>query len=528
MKTQITTLILICISIITYSQSSTFNEKIMAPDGSFNDRFGWAVDVQGDILVGGDIFDGTVSEPNTGAAYVFRKNSSGNFIFEQKLKAPFLESYDNYASEVEINGDFIAVGAPRYKYNDSANGFPTVESAGAVFLYKYNSAINQWELVNQIFAPTRQLNHLFGFRVYLTNNQIFISEIEHRYTNVNALRSGKIHVYNYDNNGNVTYNQGIDNPEPSSNDFFGSEISLFGNTLAIGARGEKEDANGNNTLNFAGAVYVFESNNMGQFILQQKIVPSTRFAYADFGDGLDIDDSTLVVGASSETRVQPGTSNTADCGIVYIFKKVNNTWSQTEIVEPPNVEFNAGYGASINLIENTALISYKGGRVPYNGSTIASGLVEELNIDSNGNIDNRYVIPPPFPDSTNEFGYITSWDGNQLAVGAYADRGDINGSIIPEGSPGAVYIYNLSNSLSTTSSTFHNIRILNPVENTINIYGLENDGTYRLFDLQGKTIAEGKLTHVDPHIDIFNLAKGIYLLNIKVESSVQNFKVLKK
>ena len=180
------------------------------------------------------------------------------------------------------------------------------------------------------------------------------------------------------------------------------------------------------------------------------------------------------------------------------------------------------------MIENTALISYKGGRVPYNGSTIASGLVEELNIDSNGNIDNRYVIPPPFPDSTNEFGYITSWDGNQLAVGAYADRGDINGSIIPEGSPGAVYIYNLSNSLSTTSSTFHNIRILNPVENTINIYGLENDGTYRLFDLQGKTIAEGKLTHVDPHIDIFNLAKGIYLLNIKVESSVQNFKVLKK
>ncbi len=526
MKTQLFVITFTIISIFSFSQNLIFKEKLLAPDGELNDRFGWAVDVQGDVLVGGDIFDNTDPLLSTGAAYIFRKDSNGNFNFEQKLKAPFLSASDNYAREVKINGDFIAIGATRYKFANSSNGFPIVDSAGAVFLYKHNPSTNLWDLVNQIFAPTRVSNRLFGQRIIITNTQLFITEIEHRYTSFNASRAGKIHVYDYDSNGNVTYNQGIDNPEPTTNDFFGAEIALSGNTLAAGTYGERLDENGTNPLNSAGAVYVFEKDGTGIYNFQQKIVPNTRVMFSSFGGGLDLNNDTLVVGAVNENRVQPGTTNTADCGIAYVFKKNGTTWSQTTFIEPPSIEFNAEYGSSINLDGNTVFISYEGGKVTFNSTTGLSGLVDQITLDNTGQVTDRFVIAPPFPDSTSEFGYMTSWDGNQLAVGAYADSGDIDGNSLNE-SPGAVYVYNFDTNLSTNAFSSAALKISNPVEEKITVFSLKKDSNYHIYDLNGQLIMQGKLALSNPTIDISWVTNGVYILSINIGDSYQNFKIIK-
>ena len=520
MKTQLFLNIFILISIFSFSQNPTFQEKIITPGTELSSAFGVSVDVQGDVLVGSDTSDPNGSVAGTGAAFVYRKDGNGNFSFEQKLKAPLLDAGDSYGIDVEINGNFIAVGAFRYKFSETANGFPTVNRAGAVFLYKYNTNTNAWDLVNQIYAPTRVLNHEFGWRIILTDTQLFVSE---RFTS----NAGKVHVYDYDSNGNVTYNQGIDNPEPNSSDLFGWEISLSGNTLAIGANGEEFDQNGNNELNNAGAVYVFERNGSGLFNLQQKIVPNTRVTSANFGGGLDLNNNNLVVGAINETRIQPGTTNTLSCGIAYVFKYNGATWSQTALIEPPTVENNADFGSSINLDNNTVLISYEGGRVPFNGSSRTSGLVEQITLDNSGQVSNRFTIAPPFPDSTGEFGYITSWDGNQLAVGAFADRGDINGNILNE-SPGAVYVYNLDANLATDTFSSTTLKINNPVKDKLTIINLKKNANYNIYDINGKSIQTGKISISNSNIDTSWIAKGFYVLNIDSDDRHQNFKIIKE
>lgn len=529
MKVQLLFNILILISFFSFSQNATFQEKIITPGPELSSAFGLSVDIQGDLLVGGDTIDPNGAVPGTGAAFIYRKNDNGDFIFEQKLKAPFLDannSSDSYGIDVDIYGDFIAVSAFRYRFADTSNGFPTVNKAGAVFLYKYDSSTSQWDLVNQIFAPTRLLNHEFGWRIILTDTQLFVSEWFYRNTTVNASRTGKIHIYDYDSNGNVTYNQGIDNPEPNSDDFFGSEIALSGNTIAIGTNGEEFDPNANNQLNNAGAVYVFEKDASGLFNFQQKVVPNTRAAFANFGDGLDLNDDTMVIGAVNETRLQPNTTNTLSCGIAYVFKFNGTTWSQTALIEPPTVEDNADFGSSINLDGNTALVSYEGGRVPYNGSTRSSGLVEQITLDNSGQVSNRFTIAPPFPDSTSEFGFISSWDGNQLAIGAYTDRGDINGNSLNE-SPGAVYVYNLDTNLSTDTFSSSALKISNPVKDNLSIFNLVENVDYNIYDIHGKLVQVGKITKTNSTLDTSWMAQGVYILKISNANRLQNFKIIK-
>ncbi|WP_026754121.1 T9SS type A sorting domain-containing protein [Sediminibacter sp. Hel_I_10] len=516
--------------VLSFSQNVTFSEKILTPGEEFSSVFGVSVDIQESVLVGSDPSDLNGAVPSTGAAYIYRKNNNGNFEFEQKLKAPLLEAGDVYGTDVAINGDFIAVGSSRYEFANTTSGLPIVNKAGAVFLYKYNTNTSQWDLVNQIFAPTRLLFHEFGWRLLITDTQLFISEIYYKNTSVNALRTGKVHIYDYDNDGNVTYNQGVDNPEPTSHDFFGSEIALSGNTLAVGARGEQLDENGTNQLTNAGAVYIFEKDDLGFYNLQQKILPNPRVAFANFGEGLDIYNNTLAVGAVGEVSMVPGTSDVADCGVAYIFKKIGSTWSQTASIIPPTVEFNANYGSSINLKDNIVFIGYEGGRVPYNGSTRNSGLVEQITLDNSGQVTNKFTIAPPFPDTTNEFGYITSWDGNQLAVGVYADRGDIDGNLILSGtvSPGAIYVYDTNATLSTNAFSSVKLKVTNPVKEEITVFNLKEKANYTLYDLYGKLILQGNIITSNPSIDLSLITNGIYLLSIHSKNSPQDFKIIKK
>ncbi|PWH86450.1 CotH kinase family protein [Brumimicrobium oceani] len=65
----------------------------------------------------------------------------------------------------------------------------------------------------------------------------------------------------------------------------------------------------------------------------------------------------------------------------------------------------------------------------------------------------------------------------------------------------------------------------NPFSEFINIYAESYEGEYKLVDMKGSIVSEGKLTST--HIDLSHLKSGVYFLNIIYESEIIRRKLLK-
>ena len=96
---------------------------------------------------------------------------------------------------------------------------------------------------------------------------------------------------------------------------FGSSVVLAGPWLAVGAPGEGSDPAG------GGAVHVYEQQANGQFVLRQRLVPSTASELGYFGWSLAIDGPMLVIGAPYAS---------AGAGQVWVSMPDGSTWSAPE------------------------------------------------------------------------------------------------------------------------------------------------------------------------------------------------------
>jgi hypothetical protein len=67
----------------------------------------------------------------------------------------------------------------------------------------------------------------------------------------------------------------------------------------------------------------------------------------------------------------------------------------------------------------------------------------------------------------------------------------------------------------------------NPTSSHIQVHRLNQNGSFELFDLQGRKILDGRLMPDERSIDISNFKNGIYLLKISSDGYSQSIKVLK-
>jgi hypothetical protein len=98
--------------------------QILAPDGLPMDNFGWAMAVSGDSLIVSSIGDDIRASNEQGSAYVF-VNNAGSWTFQQKLVASDGSFEDIFGMSVDIDGDRAIIGAHR----DDLDGAPECGSA---------------------------------------------------------------------------------------------------------------------------------------------------------------------------------------------------------------------------------------------------------------------------------------------------------------------------------------------------------------------------------------------------------------
>jgi hypothetical protein len=160
--------------------------KLVASDGDVNDWFGRALSVTGDMIVvgaNGDDDKGSVS----GSAYVFEKNSTGQYEQMGKLVASDGAAGDFFGIAVAATGSMLVVGARTS--NDDNKG----SDSGSVYLFEKNST-GQFEQVSKLMASDGAANDNFGSHVAVTDGIIVVGSIG---DDVKGVDSGSAYVFEY-------------------------------------------------------------------------------------------------------------------------------------------------------------------------------------------------------------------------------------------------------------------------------------------------------------------------------------------
>lgn len=242
---------------------------------------------------------------------------------------------------------------------------------------------------------------------------------------------------------------------PGWDHHFGDSVAIFNDTIVVGAPSENNGArgvNGNQEDSYiyhAGAVYVFSRAGATwtqQAYLKASNTDGPRGGEVQnraqlFGGAVAISGNTILVGASGEFSVA------TNSGAVYVFVRMQNSWSQQAMLKSPNPQPNRFFGGAVALSGNTAVISERG----------------EVHVFQRTN--NQWAFranltnpDPSIGDNQDSFGSSVAISGDQILVGDFKKEssatgldGDRNNNSAP--GAGAAYLYHW-NGTNWTLSTY--------------------------------------------------------------------------
>jgi hypothetical protein len=327
-------------------------------------------------------------------------------------------------------------------------------------------------------------------------------------------------VYVYRKNGSAWQKEAyIKASNANANDGFGMHVALSsdGNTLAVGASGEASNAMGvngdqtGNTAPYSGAAYVFKRSN-STWTQHAYIKASNTEAYDNFGVMLALsgDGNTLAVSAinedSSATGIDGNQSNNsqASSGAVYVFRQINNAWSQQAYIKASNTD-------ALDYFGNSIALSNDGNTLAISAYWEDSNAVGVNGVQTNTNADNSgaaYVfvcanntwsqqayIKAASARALAYFGTSLSMtaDGNTLAISAFQESSNATGIDGDQGNTsafgsGAAYVFTRNASVwsqqtyikasnTEANDTFgYNIKI-SADGNTLAVGATEEDGS---------------------------------------------------
>ncbi|WAC02717.1 FG-GAP repeat protein [Lacinutrix neustonica] len=123
-------------------------KKLMPSDPVGHDMFGKMVDIHnGTIIIGASLQENYENDFRVGAAYVFTKDETGEWVERQKLEASNRRNGAQFGEAVAISGDYIFIGASGHAvYAASGNTSQT----GAAYVFKKDTN-GSWQETQYLF-----------------------------------------------------------------------------------------------------------------------------------------------------------------------------------------------------------------------------------------------------------------------------------------------------------------------------------------------------------------------------------------
>ena len=382
------------------------NAMLTADTREANDEFGYAVAIDGDTAVVG--MPGEDNPDNSGAAFVFTRDSSGTWSQVAKLRASDPNAQDRFGLSVAVhedtsNGDTIVVGAPHHS-----------SSRGAVYVFTEPS--DGWTSTStaaKLTASDRTDDDEFGDSVAVDGDTVVVG----------AHNNNAAYVFTRPATGWVNDTETL-KLSGSGRSSFGRSVAIDGDTIVVGAIGQDDDR---------GSAFVFIkpatgwANSPGTEVAN--LTAYSRNKDDRFGRSVAIDGDTIVVGAYG---------NDSNRGSAHVFTKPDTGWASS-----PGTE-TAKLTASVRNAED-----HFGQSVAVDGDTVVIG-ADGLNNDENPGSAYAFTKPESggWADSTeaakltgsgtangDRFGLSVAVAGVTVMVGANGQGSN---------SQGAAYLYDIA------------------------------------------------------------------------------------
>jgi hypothetical protein len=417
----------------------------------------------------------------SGAVLLYSRDDAGQWREEAFIKASNAEAEDLFGISVALEGDLLVVGAPEEDgESGGVNGDDGNETpgSGAVYVFRYHDAAWRQEAYLKAEFPT--VGDGFGRSVALENGESGAVRIavgawhdsnsavgtNPKQRDSAAANSGAAYVFEYRAGGWVQ----VSYLKPSNTDFadsFGETIALDGDTLVVGApleAGAVGKINGdqaNNDAFAAGAAYVFAYDLDNDAWYQRSYLkPSTVAADQRFGNAVDVQGDTIVVGAFTEqnsaTGVNPPVAEEVaeESGAVFVFTRKGDEWSQQAYLKSSNTDVRDRFGHAVALHGDTLVVG-----APLESSGAQMTAADQSNNDaagagavyvfsrSDGTWSLEEYLKASNPEPGDNFGAAVAFEGKHLVVGAPYEDSNVGGTTSESGpnnaaiAAGAFYVF---------------------------------------------------------------------------------------
>ncbi len=366
--------------------------KLVPADAEAMDQFGNSVAVDGDTVVIGSLFGG-VGTGDSGSAYIYDATSG---VLRTELNPAGAQSNFNVGFDVAVRGSEVLVGAPRsdllgqlsgalYEFNAT-----TGAQVGAMFPFR-------------IILPGNPVGTAFGWSVDLGDQYLVVGgpgDIEG-----SNFSGGSAFLYNADDR-TVIAKFFPNDVGPVDN--FGRAVASSGPLVVVSSsfgdiRGED-----------SGVIYVFDGATATQLL---QIAPRDGAAGDLFGESLDFDASTIVVGAAFAD------TNGTDSGAAYLFDA--NTGQQLHKLVSDDLQPGDQFGTSVAISGDLVVVGARLDDDQGDGSGAAfvfdrvSGAQLAKLLPSDGQAEDVFGISIAIDDTTVVVGASGDDDAGNFAGSAY-------------------------------------------------------------------------------------------------------------
>jgi hypothetical protein len=292
----------------------TFND----PSPAMSDFFGFSVAVSGDNVLIGALNDDTNGN-DVGQALLFSATTGGLL---QTFNDPTITAGDNFGEAVSVSGDNVLIGAPE----DDTNG----HDFGQAHLFDAPTG----DLLHTFIDPTvNSRGGGFGTSVSVSGNNVLIGEPG---DDTNEFNSGQVHLFDAVT-GDLLHT--FIDTTPGDGDTFGNSVSVSGDNVLIGVRGD--NTHGINV----GQAFLFDA---GTGDLLQIFDDPDPHKSDHFGWSVSVSGDNVVIGARGDD------TNGSNVGQAYLFSAGTGDLLQT--FDDPTPVGNDIFGAAVSVFGNNVLI----------------------------------------------------------------------------------------------------------------------------------------------------------------------------
>lgn len=372
------------------------DEVIVAADGAVSDEFGASLDLDGDRLaIGAPRADDDAG--GTGAVYVFVRAESGGWNLEAKLVADESQPGDRLGQSVALDGDRLVAGAP---YADIAGA-----DAGAAFVF-VRGAGGEWTEEGVLVDDAAEAGAQLGSAVDLDGDRVVAGAPL-------GAAGGAAQVF-WRDAGDWALEAALESPEGAADDAFGFAVALSGDRAVVGANTATIDGVA------SGAVFVFARGTDG-WGEEAVLTASERRAFDDFGFAVALDGDVAIVGA-------PGSDNNGlTSGAANVFESGDGGWAEIARLQLEAPAMHDRFGNAVALRGDVVVVGAWGrddlgedaGAAYVFGRGVGDAWSQEL----------AYLAPGGVAgDAT---GSAVDTDGDLVAIGSYhADGLEADGGAV--------------------------------------------------------------------------------------------------